>query len=315
MINFKPTEPSDRKWVLPLLQAEPIPLCSYTFSTLVCWQKVYHQEISRLDDRLLVHAITAMGSAYLWPVGTGDPIPALRALEADAKERGELFRLVGVTPVQLPILEQLYGDAVKVYERRDNYDYQYDINRLADLPGKKLHAKRNHIRRFRDNCPDGVFAPLTEADIPDCLALDQRWYEEHLARAEGDAAEQTESLLLERAALTTALEHFTELGMDGGLIRNHGTVLAFTLGSLLTPTVYDVQFERALADFQGAFPLINQEFARYIRDQYPQVELIDREEDLGSPGLRKAKLSYGPDRLMENLCIFIKGTEPGSAAT
>jgi len=304
MIAFSPTKPSDRSWVFPLLQEEAIPLCSYSFPTLVCWQNVYQQEIFRFENRLLVKANTAVGSAYLWPAGSGDPTPALLALEQDAKERGEVFRLVGILPEHLPLLKELFGDRIEVLERRDNYDYHYDINRLADLPGKKLHAKRNHIRRFRDNCPDGAFAPLTPADIPDCLALDRRWYEEHLARSEG--SDDKDSLLQERAAMVTALENFEALGMDGGLIRCNGTVLAFTLGSRLTPTVYDVQFERALADFQGAFPVINQEFARYIRDTYPEIQYIDREEDLGQPGLRRAKMSYGPDRLVENFCVLIQ---------
>ncbi len=303
MLSFQPTKPSDRSWVYPLLQAEAMPLCSYSFPVLVCWQGLYGQEVCRFEDRLLIHAYPAVGSAYLWPCGTGPVEPALQALEEDARDRKEVFRLVGVLREQLPLLERLYPGRIEVVDRRDHYDYHYDVNRLADLPGKKLHAKRNHIRRFRDNCPDGTFHPLTAADIPDCLALDQRWYEEHLER-NGQTAD-TESLLLERAAMIYALEHFEALGMDGGVIRCHGQVLAFTLGSLLSPTVYDVQFERALADFQGAFPLINQEFARWIRDSYPTVAFIDREEDMGQPGLRKAKLSYGPDRLMENLCVLI----------
>lgn len=304
MLDFRPTKASDRQWVFPLLQAEAIPLCSYSFSSLFCWQHVYEQKICQFEDRLLVHASTTVGSAYLWPVGAGDPIPALRALEEDAASRGQPLRLVGVMEQHLPILEQLFAGRMELLTSRDNYDYLYDINRLADLPGKKLHAKRNHIRRFKDNCPEGAFAPLTEADIPDCLALDRRWYEEHLSRSEEEPDES--SLLQERAALVVALENFTHLGLDGGLIRCGGEVLAFTLGSQLTPTVFDVHFERAMADYQGAFPVINQEFARYIREHYPQMEYIDREEDMGQPGLRKAKLSYGPDRLVENFCAVIQ---------
>lgn len=304
MINFQPTKISDRQWVFPLLQAEAIPLCSYSFPALFCWKSVYGQEICRFEDRLLVHAKTAVGSVYLWPVGSGDLVPALRALEEDAEARGEPLRLVGVMEQHLPILKQRYAQRLELSSNRDTFDYQYDINRLADLPGKKLHAKRNHIRRFKDNCPEGLFAPLTLEDIPDCLELDRRWYEEHLNRSEDGA--QEDSLMQERAALVSALENFTELKLDGGLIRCHGEVLAFTIGSLLTPTVYDVHFERAMAEFQGAFPVINQEFSRHIRETYPQVELIDREEDLGEPGLRKAKLSYGPDRLVENFYALIQ---------
>ena len=304
MLNFQPTKPSDRQWVYPLLQKEAIPLSSYSFPALICWQHVYGQEICHFEDRLIIRAKTGMGTVYLWPVGSGDEVAALRAMEEDAARRGEPFRLIGVLEQYRPLLEELYGSRMETFDSRDYYDYLYDVNRLADLPGKKLHAKRNHIRRFKDNCPEGVFAPLKEEDIADCLALDQHWYEEHIARSTEDP--DTDSLLQERKALVTALNHFKELGLDGGLIRCGGEVLAFTLGSLLTPTVYDVQFERARADFQGAFPVINQEFAKWIREAYPNVRFIDREEDLGQPGLRKAKLSYGPDQLVENFSAVIR---------
>ena len=302
MLEFHPVTIEDKAWVQPLLFAEALPLSSYSFTSLFCWQHVYQQEICPFENRLMVRAKTDQGSAYLWPAGSGDPVPALKALEADAAARGEPFRLVAVLEEYRPVLEQLYGDAVEISDTPDTYDYLYDINRLADLPGKKLHAKRNHINRFRQNCPEGEFLPITAADIPDCLALDRAWYEEHLG-TQGE--ERDESLYMERAAMVTALNYFTELGMEGGLIRCNGTLLAFTMGSLLTPTVFDVNFERAMADFQGAFPMINQEFSKWIRDNYPQVAFIDREEDAGSPGLRKAKQSYGPDRMTRNFSVLI----------
>ena len=302
MLEFRPVTVEDKVWVSPLLFAEALPLSTYSFASFFCWQHVYQQEICPFENRLMVRVKTDLGSAYLWPVGTGDPIPALKALEADAAARGESFRLVAVLEEHLPVLEQVYGEAVEMIDTPDTYDYLYDINRLADLPGKKLHAKRNHINRFRQNCPEGEFMPLTPADIPDCLALDRAWYEEHLAMSGG---ERDEGLYMERAAMVTALNYFAELGMEGGLIRCNGTVLAFTMGSLLTPTVFDVNFERAMADFQGAFPMINQEFAKWIRENHPEVTLIDREEDAGSPGLRKAKQSYGPDRMTRNVMAII----------
>ena len=302
MLDFRPTKISDREWVLPLLQAQALPLCDYSFTPMFCWRHVYDQHICQFENRLMLRANTSIGSAYLWPVGSGDPVPALRALEADAESRGEPLRLVAVLEEHMPVLESPYAGRMEVIDAPESYDYLYDINRLADLPGKKLHAKRNHINRFRDNCPDMEFRPLTKEDIPDCLELDRRWYYDHLEKM-GESADN--SLLQERAALVMALEYYSELGMEGGIIRCGGQVLAFTLGSLLTPTVFDVNFERAMPDFQGAFPVINQEFSKWVREAYPQVKYIDREEDLGQPGLRKAKMSYGPDILMKNACVVI----------
>ncbi len=304
MLTFQTPTIEDRAWLQPLLRAANIPLCSYSFSTLICWQSVYGQEVARLGERVIIRARNSEGMVYLWPCGTGELAPALLAMEADAAEQGLPFQLVGVTEALLPALQEVFPGRVTVLERRDNYDYQYEVDRLAELPGKKLHAKRNQIRPVYDRCPEAKFLPLTEADVEDCLALDRLWYEEHRERAED--AETIRSLDQERGAMELAVRNCAALGMDGGVIRCGGEVLAYTLGTLLHETVYDVQFERAKADFQGAFPVINREFARFIRDKYPTVAYIDREEDLGNPGLRKAKLSYGVDRLMENLCVVIE---------
>ena len=164
------------------------------------------------------------------------------------------------------------------------------------------------------DCPK-LYSDLFEKSYSNLVLMERKHYSknhpsyhqnyyhyDHLEKM-GESADN--SLLQERAALVMALEYFSELGMEGGIIRCGGQVLAFTLGRLLTPTVFDVNFERAMPDFQGAFPVINQEFSKWVREAYPQVKYIDREEDLGQPGLRKAKMSYGPDILMKNACVVI----------
>lgn len=304
MLEFHPVEIADRQWIAPLLAAEQLPLCTYTFTPLFCWQHVYGHEVCRLEDRLLVRVSGEEGYAYFWPAGRGDETPALRALEEDARQNncGE-FRLLTLLPDYLPKLEALYGGRMEIKNTPDSYDYLYDINRLADLPGKKLHAKRNHINRFRENHPGWSYAPLTVADIPDCLELDRKWYQEHL---DANGGERDESVYMDRAAMVTALNYFQALGMDGGVLRDGtGDVLAFTLGTRLTDTIFDVNFERARSDVQGSFPVINQEFSRWIRSAYPEIAFIDREEDMGHPGLRRAKQSYYPDRMTENVSVSI----------
>ncbi len=309
MLDFQPVTIADRQWVLPLLAAESLPLCDYGFTALFCWQHVYQQEICQFEERLLVRAKTSRGLSYLWPVGSGDPVPALRALREDARSKGAPLYMVAVMKEQLPHITRAFGEGVRIIDAPENYDYLYDINRLADLPGKKLHAKRNHINRFRQNCPEGYFEPLTAADIPDCLELDRLWYEGHSAMSDGV---RNNHMYMERAAMVTALNYFSELGLEGGLIRCRGKVLAFTIGTHLSKTMVAVNFERAMTEYQGAFSVINQEFANHIRARYPEVTRINREEDMGNPGLRKAKLSYYPDELVENVCVLIEDDDAPS---
>ena len=171
------------------------------------------------------------------------------------------------------------------------------MDKLADLAGKKLHAKRNHIHRLDEACPGWTWAPLTQADIPACLAMDAAWHQDALTR---ETVRGLSTLDDEHRALVLALEHLPALGLEGIVLRWQDTLLGFTLGAPLTETIFDVHFERARGEIQGAYPAVNRSFARYIRQKYPHIRYLDREDDMGLPGLRKAKLSYAPDYLQVN---------------
>ena len=300
MLSFRLPQPEDRAWILPLLQAESIPLCEYSFPVLFCWQSYYQGELTRLDDRLLVRLTSSEGSAYLWPVGQGDPMPALHALLEDAAARQEPLRLISLFKRHTQLLETLFPGKFVFSEIRDSFDYLYDINRLADLPGKKLHAKRNHINRLDEDLPGWEFVPLTQADIPACLDLNEAWFRESAAR------ETSPTLEPEYLASSLALKHFAALGLDGGILRHKETLLGFTLGAPLTPKVYDVHFERAKGEIPGTYPAVNREFARLVRTRYPEVRYLNREDDMGEPGLRQAKLSYHPELLEVKYCAVFR---------
>ena len=308
MPEFRNPRLEDRDWVLPLLAEEGLALCNFSFPVLYCWQDAYRVRIARAEDRLLVRLNSSEGSAYLWPVGRGDPRPALAALSADAAARGETLRFVGLALYHRNWLADAFPGRFAFAETRDGFDYLYDVDRLADLPGKKLHAKRNHIHRLDDACPGWAWAPMTAADVPDCLAMDRQWYREALARESVRAAVSLEE---DHRAMALALENRERLGLEGVVLRREGEVFAFSLGAPLTETVFDVHFERALSGVQGAYAAVNRSFARYVRERYPGVRYLDREDDMGLPGLRKAKLSYYPDYLEETFCA-VESADPES---
>ena len=111
---------------------------------------------------------------------------------------------------------------------------------------------------------------------------------------------------MEQAALMRALCDFEAIGMDGLAILDGDEVLAFTLGSFLTKDTFDVQFEKAKSDIQGAYTVVNYEFARYLRQKYPSLVYLDREEDMGLEGLRRAKQSYRPHHMIEKCWAHLK---------
>ena len=225
--------------------------------------------------------------------------PALEALSDSAHAEGHPLRLIGLTLYHKNWLEAAYPGRFHFAEARDGFDYLYDIHRLADLPGKKLHAKRNHIHRLDEACPGWTWAPLTPEDVAPCLAMDAAWHQAALAR---ETVRGLSSLDDEHNALVLALEHFQTLGLEGIVLRWQGEILGFTLGAPLTETIFDVHFERARGEVQGAYPAVNRSFAQYVRQRHLQVRYLDREDDMGLPGLRKAKLSYYPDYLQVNYC-------------
>ncbi|MDD7290065.1 MAG: phosphatidylglycerol lysyltransferase domain-containing protein [Clostridiales bacterium] len=299
MIEFRTPVPGDRDWVTALLAKEGLSLCNYSFPVLFCWQGAYQFQLARLNHRLLVRLESSLGRAYLWPVGEGDPAPALAALTQDAHSQGHPLRLISLTLYHKNWLEDRFPGRFSFAEARDGFDYLYAVDRLADLPGKKLHGKRNHIHRLDDACPGWSWAPLTRDDVPRCLAMDREW---HRQAAERETPGSLSSLEDEHQALVLALTHREALGLEGVTLSWQGELLGFSLGAPLTDAVFDVHFERARSEIQGAYPAVNRSFAQYVRQTHPQIQYLNREDDMGVPGLRRSKLSYYPDHLLVNFC-------------
>ena len=164
------------------------------------------------------------------------------------------------------------------------------IDDLAELKGKRFQPKRNHINRFLSDHPDVTVLPLSDETLPDAKALADRW---HQRRSEEEDAG------MELVALNRAFAHWKELGMEGLVLYVGNQVVAMTMGSRLSDDTFDVHFEKADLDYAGAYAVINRAFARHIRDKYPEVKFLNREEDMGIEGLRKAKLSYHPHHMVE----------------
>ena len=296
MIEFHAPTLADKPWVDELLGRSGYRGCDYNFTNLFVWQRAYGQRIARVGDFLVTYVCGRMGCSYLYPAGSGDMAGIIRTLGEDAARRRQPLRLVCLTGEQVEQLETLFPGRFAFAADRDGYDYLYEIDRLADLGGKKLHAKRNHINRFVENNPSWVYEPITPESLSECLEMDREWYRRSLQR-EGEAEER--DLGDEGIALRTAMEHYHTLGLEGGLIRVYGEVVAFTMGDMLCADTYDVHFEKAYGELQGAYAMIKREFARWVREHHPNVKYLNREDDMGVEGLRKAKESYYPDRMVE----------------
>ena len=185
-------------------------------------------------------------------------------------------------------LEQEFPGKFEFTETRDYFDYIYSRQELAELKGKNFQPKRNHVNKFKRTY-NYKYTPLTVDLIPHCLELEEKWCEEH-------DCEEEESLINERKALNIALRNFDALGLVGGALWVDDEIVGFTYGAPVNHDTFAVHIEKADSRIDGSYNILNQEFARHIPEQYVY---LNREEDLGIPGLRKAKLSYRPVILLE----------------
>ena len=232
-------------------------------------------------------------AVYPYPAGSGDIKPVLNTIMQDARNRGIPCCITGLNRENMDLLEQLYPGRFTFQCDRDSFDYVYNIDDLADLKGRRYQKKRNHVNKFRSLYPDAKTEVMTASDLPEVREMAAKWYE---ARQRMDP---TGSYTLEQVALERAFDYFERLNLDGMVLRIEGKIVAFTMASRLSEDTMDVHFEKALEDIDGAYPAINQAFAQYLRQKYPEIRYLDREEDMGLEGLRKAKLSYCPDHLKE----------------
>ena len=300
MIDFQPLTLEDRARFEKYLLDGTERGCEFSFANLYLWGR---QRAAEVEGHLVLFSQFSRRSVYPYPVGTGDKTAVLEALMADAKERGIPCRITGLNQENMALIEEKFPGQFRFHCDRDSYDYIYDINDLADLKGRKYQKKRNHFNRFRDAYPYYTVEALSDENVEAVKALTDRWY---VKKQEEDPQGDYH---MERAALSKALKHYRELGMDGLVLRDGADVLAFTLGSPLSPDTFDVHFEKALPNVEGAYPVINCEFARYLREKYPNLQFLNREDDLGIEGLRKAKLSYYPHHLVEKCwaCLLEDG--------
>lgn len=263
--------------------------CEYTFANLFLWAKA---KIAVERDQIVLFSQFNRGT-YLYPIGPGDKKSVLDAIIADAKDKGIACRISGLLAKEKETLEELYPGMFHFYTNRDWYDYVYAIDDLADLQGQKYHRRRNHYNRFRDTFPDYTLEPLGEENLPKVREMVNHWYDAKLSEnPDGD-------FRMEQAALENALRYFHELGMVGLVLLEGENVQAVTFGSRLSDDTFDVHFEKAWWDVNGAYAAINCEFARYIRDKFPSIRFLNREEDMGLEGLRQAKQRYYPHHMVE----------------
>lgn len=273
--------------------------CEMSPANTVLWARHYRTEIGFWNQQIIYRSLW-MGEDYSYSCNLQDspnPKELFKQVVSLAKAEGQALRMHCMSSEEFAMIEEWYPGMYQMSTRRQDSDYIYLREKLATLSGKKLHGKRNHINRFEENYPDWTYEPINDENEAECARMAMQWCFENCA----DEHDNWEHDKIDESKLVVyAIRHRDELGMKGGALRAGGRIVAITLGEQLTPDTFVVHFEKAYYDVQGAYPMINREF---VRNELEQYIYVNREEDLGEEGLRKAKLSYRPEQLLEKLCI------------
>lgn len=266
------------------------PCCDLSFANLFVWGETYDTSFAEAAGMLLIRCIKEGETIYMPPIGNGDYARAMRAIVDDCIRNGlETLRMLCVTDAEREALEQLHPGKFTFNHMRDNDDYIHLTAELGELQGKKYHGKRGHVKKFH-KLYNVEYRPMTADLIPDVLAMNRVWTEQHDYVAD-DADDEMQ-------ATARLLGNFEALQLKGGVLYHDGVIIGASAGSQHHPgsDTIVVHYEKGLLSFEGIYSALNNLF---MADCMEQFTYANREEDMGLEGLRKSKLSYKPDRILE----------------
>ncbi|MBF0243233.1 MAG: DUF2156 domain-containing protein [Desulfamplus sp.] len=272
-----------RELLHPMFQKLPDGISEFTFANLYLFRDPHKYKIGKIDSKSELESFIITGCDRVSPYLSESffmlpfSIPQKPLLDALFKEH---ITLKCVSEAQADIFMSIGG--YEVFEDRNNFDYLYKRENLAELPGRHYHKKRNLIKAFVNN-HNYEGRPLLEEYIPDALKILDKWRENRLINGDEEG---------DYTAAKEALEKSEELQLCGGIYYVEDEPVAYSLGEeLARGKSFVIHFEKAVSGYKGLWQFVNQAFASIVTEHY---ETINREQDLGDEGLRHAKLSYHP---------------------
>lgn len=292
--NFHEITLEDKAWLKSKLAEDDNNSCERSFATIFLYRKLYQAQIAEIKGCCVFRCIFKTMNenvpywTYYFPIGAGDKRGALEVMLEMCQEEQIPLHLEPITADERALLLEWFPSKFLIESNRDFYDYIYSREKLATLKGKKMQKKRNHIARFKDD-EDWSYEPITRHNLAETRFMAHNWI---CSRSE----KWNEDMENEFFVLEEAFANYEALDLRGGILRQHGDIVAFTIGEPISKSTFLVHFEKAFPEVHGAYPMINQQFIQHAAEEF---EYINREDDMGDLGLRKAKLSYYPEILLK----------------
>ena len=283
-MEFKKITVQDVPLMAPYLNDENEFTCETTAANLTMWQELYNNQYCIEDGVLFLKSAFKGGDIFNLPYGDIEKGMSLLR-EYSGKEFPDIWAQDGA---RFEAFKERYGKYYNFFESRNEFDYIYKSENLANLSGKKYHSKRNHISSFSKQY-NWRYSPITKDNIENVKCCAAAWYHENSEKSDIEFEG-------EKNGINILLDNMEVLGCKGGAICVEDTVVAFTVGSPINSKVFDIHIEKALKSYATAYSVINREF---VRNELGEYTYINRENDLGLEGLRRAKLSYHPDIMLK----------------
>ncbi len=264
--------------------------CEYTPANLLIWSKMFDTHFALLGDAVCFRYEESNGPVFsLLGAGAVNKIKTV----TDYCLANNFVPKISVNEEQIDDFLQNCSD-FDIFESEKSAEYIYTTEALSSLQGKKYHSKRNHISAFTKQY-NWTFENITEQNKNEILEISDYWISNNEKTNE-------HSISTDREGIEMLLDNFAAFRVRGGIVRVDGKAVAFCLGTQVSDKVFDINFEKALPEYKGAYAVINREFAKTLTD----FEFINREDDLGIAGLRKAKMSYHPHKTFKKYIVMPK---------
>ena len=293
MLAFKNLTWKDKDTYTKYFQASPVHYAEYSFFGLWAWQHAYPIEIAYTDENLCWLRSGGPLPGMFGPVGNWDAVDDWDKALSHFKPGDLIYDVPGKLKAKLETRDNL-----RFTEDRDQHEYIYAVKDLIALKGRNYAQKRNRVRAFLDGY-EWDYYPLTKNDFDEILDFQERW---RAHRDETMTKEEASSLYDEDLAIRNALEKWDDFKFLGSFIKVDEKIIAYTIAEELDEKNIDVRFEKAFGEYAGSYQAINYLF---MKNQCSQYEYANREEDMGEPGLREAKLSYNPMFMLEKFQMEI----------
>ena len=292
-MEFKPFRIEDKARIDSYFAVHHYEQIACTFNTLFLWQDAYQTSWAEQDGILFVRAGTGKDTFFMPPFAKEEEnfVHGLALIHEEYDRLGLPFRLKSASSWVTEQIERLVPGKYDFIEDRDNEEYIYRTEDMIRLPGKKLRMKKNHLNGFLRQYADYQYEAITKENLEDAKAGIHDWFLRH-----GDIEE-------EEQAIKRCFDHWDALGVKGAVIRIYGKVEAFTNGDSINEKMAHIIFEKANPEIRGLYQAINRDF---LMHEFAETEFVNREEDLGLPGLREAKMGYHPDHLTEKYDVVLK---------